>query len=199
MQQYNVHLYYYSGWHSCILLSPSQVVTDCQLLKVPLPLCVRTATLTKYCCPTSRPVMVSGEEEGVLGCVVGEEVVLPYWMVYCGLVSPHRSAGGDQVTLTAPRVVNGSSETIRGALTAARELACFLLLYTEIIHVNACVLANGVHVLKKIVTDFGMNMNTTCISISGSRTNGSTEILVITWPRGRWLIYDMRSQSAREW
>ena len=67
--------------------------------------------------------MVSAEEEGVLGCVVGEEVVLPYWMVYCGLVSPHRSAGGDQVTLTAPRMVSGSSETICGAPTAEREEA----------------------------------------------------------------------------
>ena len=40
-------------------------------------------------------------------------------MVYCGLVSPHRSAGGDQVTLTAPRVVSGSNDTVHGAV--ARE------------------------------------------------------------------------------
>ena len=61
-----------------ITLTPLQMVTDSQLLKVPLPLCVRTATLTKYSCPTSRPVMSNGEEEGVLGCVAGVEVVLPY-------------------------------------------------------------------------------------------------------------------------
>ena len=42
-------------------------------------------------------------------------------MVYCGLVSPHRSVGGDQVTLTAPRVGSGAKETMRGALTAAGE------------------------------------------------------------------------------
>ena len=57
-----------------ITRTPLQVVTDFQSLKVPLPL---TATLTKYCCPTSRSVMLNGEEEGVLGCVVGVEVVLP--------------------------------------------------------------------------------------------------------------------------
>ena len=44
--------------------------------------------------------MSNGEEEGVLGCVVGVEVVLPYSIVYCGLIIPHRSGGGDQVTLT---------------------------------------------------------------------------------------------------
>ena len=55
--------------------TPMQVVTDFQSLKVPLP---PTATLTKYSCPTSRPVMLNGEEEGVLGCVVGVEVVIPY-------------------------------------------------------------------------------------------------------------------------
>ena len=55
--------------------TPLQVVTDVQSLKVPL---APTATLTKYCCPTSRPVMSNGEEEGMLGCVVGVEVVLPY-------------------------------------------------------------------------------------------------------------------------
>ena len=65
--------------------------------------------------------MLKGEEEGVLGCVVRVEVVLPYLMVYFGLVSPHRSVGGDQVTLTAPRVVRGSNETMSGAPTAAGE------------------------------------------------------------------------------
>ena len=42
-------------------------------------------------------------------------------MVYCGLVSPHWSVGGNQVTLTAPRVVNGFNEIMRGAPTAARK------------------------------------------------------------------------------
>ena len=42
-------------------------------------------------------------------------------MVYCGLVSPHRSVGGDQVTLTAPRVGSGANETMRGTPTAARK------------------------------------------------------------------------------
>ena len=41
-------------------------------------------------------------------------------MVYCGLVSPHRSVGGDQVTLTAPRVDTGANESMRGAPTGAR-------------------------------------------------------------------------------
>ena len=76
------------------------------------------ATLTKYCCPVVRPVMVNGEEEGLLGCVVKEDSVSPYWMMYCGLVSPHRSAGGDQVTLIAPREASGSNVTIRGGATA---------------------------------------------------------------------------------
>ena len=53
-------------------------VTDSQLLKVPLPLCVQTATLTEYSCPTSRPVMSNGEEEVVLECVAGVELRLPY-------------------------------------------------------------------------------------------------------------------------
>ena len=65
--------------------------------------------------------MSNGEEEGVLGCVVGVAAVVPYSIVYCGLVRPHRSVGGDQMTLTAPRVVSGSNETMRGAPTAARE------------------------------------------------------------------------------
>ena len=42
-------------------------------------------------------------------------------MVYCGLVSPHRSVGGDQVTLTAPRVGSGANKTMRGTPTAARK------------------------------------------------------------------------------
>ena len=50
--------------------TPLYVFTDCQVLKSPLPLSKRTATLTKYCCPTDRPVMLCGEEEGVLGSVV---------------------------------------------------------------------------------------------------------------------------------
>ena len=93
---------------------------DSQLLKVPLPLCVQTATLTRYSCPTSRSVMSNGEEEGVLGCVVGVEVLLPNRMVYCGLVSPHRSVEGDQVTLTTPRVDTGTNENMIGAPTTAR-------------------------------------------------------------------------------
>ena len=40
-------------------------------------------------------------------------------MVYCGLVRPHRSVGGDQVTLTAPRVDIGTNENMNGAPTAA--------------------------------------------------------------------------------
>ena len=63
--------YIYSG----IPHTPLQVVTDVQSLKVLLPL---TASLTKYSCPTSRSVMSNGEEEGMLVCVVGVEVVLPY-------------------------------------------------------------------------------------------------------------------------
>ena len=55
--------------------TPLQVVTDFQSLKVLLPL---TASLTKFSCPTSRSVMLNGEEEGVLGCVVGVAVLLPY-------------------------------------------------------------------------------------------------------------------------
>ena len=39
-------------------------------------------------------------------------------MVYCGLVRPHRSVGGDQVTLTAPRVGSGANETMIGSPTA---------------------------------------------------------------------------------
>ena len=65
--------------------------------------------------------MLNGEEEGMLGCVVGVEVVLPNWMVYCELVSWHRSVGGDQVTLTAPRVVSGAKETMCRESTAAGE------------------------------------------------------------------------------
>ena len=42
-------------------------------------------------------------------------------MVYCGLVSPHRSVGGDQVTMTAPRVGSDANETMCGAPTAAGE------------------------------------------------------------------------------
>ena len=42
-------------------------------------------------------------------------------MVYCGLVSPHRSVGGDQVTVTAPRVGSDANETMCGAPTAAGE------------------------------------------------------------------------------
>ena len=42
-------------------------------------------------------------------------------MVYCGLVSPHRSVGGDQVTVTVPRVGSDANETMCGAPTAARE------------------------------------------------------------------------------
>ena len=45
-------------------------------------------------------------------------------MVYCGLVRPHRSVGGDQVTLTAPRVGSGANETMRGAPTAAGGIEC---------------------------------------------------------------------------
>ena len=51
------------------MVLPSHLcVTDAQTLKVPLPL---TASLTKYSCPTSRPAISNGEEEGILGCVVG--------------------------------------------------------------------------------------------------------------------------------
>ena len=63
--------------------------------------------------------MSNGEEEVVLECVVGVEVVSPYSIVYCGLVRPHRSVGGDQVTLTAPRVDTGANENMIGAPTAA--------------------------------------------------------------------------------
>ena len=63
--------------------------------------------------------MLNGEEEVVLECVAGVAVVVPYSIVYCGLVSPHRSVGGDQVTLTAPRLDIGTNETMRGAPTAA--------------------------------------------------------------------------------
>ena len=62
--------------------------------------------------------MSNGEEEVVLECVA---VVSPYSIVYCGLVSPHRLVGGDQVTLTAPRVSIGANETMIGAPTAAWE------------------------------------------------------------------------------
>ena len=65
--------------------------------------------------------MSNGEEEGMLECVVRVEVLLPYWMVYCGLVSPHRSVEGDQVTLTTPRV-GSANETMIEAPTAAREV-----------------------------------------------------------------------------
>ena len=64
--------------------------------------------------------MLNGEEEGVLRCVVGVEVLLPNRMVYCGLGNPHRSVGGDQVTLTTPRVDTGANENMIGAPTAAR-------------------------------------------------------------------------------
>ena len=40
-------------------------------------------------------------------------------MVYCELISPHRSVGGVQVTLTAPRVGSGVNEIMSGAPTAA--------------------------------------------------------------------------------
>ena len=66
--------------------------------------------------------MSNGEEEGMLGCVAGVEVVLSYWMVYFVLVSRHRSVGGDQVTLTTPRVSIGTNETMIGAPTAASEV-----------------------------------------------------------------------------
>ena len=63
--------------------------------------------------------MLNGEEEAVLECVAGVAVVVPYSILYCGLVSPHRLVGGDQVTLTAPRVGIGTNETMIGAPTAA--------------------------------------------------------------------------------
>ena len=63
--------------------------------------------------------MPNGKVVVVLECVAGVVVVSLYSIVYCGLVSPHRSVGGDQVTVIAPRVVSGSNETISGALTAA--------------------------------------------------------------------------------
>ena len=89
----------------------------------------------KVLLPSSRPVMSNGEEEGVLGCVVGVEVVLPYCMVYCGLVSPHRSVGGNQVILTACNI-SDSNETSRGAPTAAREVSHIRLhnLYLNRVH-----------------------------------------------------------------
>ena len=46
-------------------------------------------------------------------------------MIYCGLVSPHRSVGGHQSTLTAPLEANGRNETMRGAPTAVKELALY--------------------------------------------------------------------------
>ena len=51
-------------------------------------------------------------------------------MVYCGLVSPHRSVEGDQVTLTAPRV-GSANETMIEAPTAAREVGTKKLAQAE--------------------------------------------------------------------
>ena len=64
--------------------------------------------------------MSNGVEEVVLECVAGVAVVSLYSIVYCGLATPHRLVGGDQVTLTAPRVGIGANEIMRGTLTAAR-------------------------------------------------------------------------------
>ena len=55
-----------------------------------------------------------------MGCVVGVEVVLLYSMEYCGLVTPHRSVGGDQVIVIA---CNDSNEMSQGSPTAARKVA----------------------------------------------------------------------------
>ena len=88
--------------------TPLQVVTDVQSLKVPLPLTAALVLLPHF------QAMLNGEDEGVLGCVVG---VLP--CVYCGLVSPHRSVGGDQVTVIA---CNDSNKMSRGSPTSSRKV-----------------------------------------------------------------------------
>ena len=72
-------------------------------------------------------------------------------MEYCGLVSPHRSVGGDQVTLTAPRVVSGSNEIMRGAPTAARYISDSFVMSC---HVMTCsqqlVCANAILGIKNL-------------------------------------------------
>ena len=82
------------------------------------------------------------------------------------------------MTLTAPCELSGSSETICGAPTVAREEADFQLLYTEIVHVLMGSMSWIIYSYR-FCYEYEYNMHHS----NGSRTNGSTIIVLSSFQK----------------